>query len=75
MEYFQPWKPLRGETFVARKITRRVAEIKLGKCAIILGNLDAKEIGGIQRLCWWNVENLQHDKADDFVIATGETLC
>ena len=48
---FNHESPLRGETFVTRKITRRVAEIKLGKdLQLYLGNLDAKEIGVMPKI-------------------------
>ncbi|MCK5876040.1 MAG: GDP-mannose 4,6-dehydratase [Candidatus Marithrix sp.] len=65
---------LRGETFVTRKITRALARIKLGlqKC-LYLGNLNAKRDWGHARdfveMQWLM---LQQDKADDYVIATGE---
>ena len=67
--------PTRGETFVTRKITRAVADIHLGnqEC-LYLGNLDAKRDWGHARDYvegMWRI--LQHDKADDFVLATGET--
>ena len=72
---FNHESPLRGETFVTRKITRRVAEIKLGKnVQLYLGNLDAKRDWGHAKDYvdgMWKI--LQHDKADDFVLATGET--
>ena len=67
--------PTRGETFVTRKITRAVADIHLGnqEC-LYLGNLDAKRDWGHARDYvegMWRV--LQHNEADDFVLATGET--
>ena len=67
--------PTRGETFVTRKITRAVADIHLGnqEC-LYLGNLDAKRDWGHARDYvegMWRI--LQHNKADDFVLATGET--
>ena len=72
---FNHESPLRGETFVTRKITRRVAEIKLGKdLQLYLGNLDAKRDWGHAKDYvdgMWRI--LQHDKPDDFVLATGET--
>lgn len=66
--------PLRGETFVTRKITRAVAAIELGlqKC-LFLGNLDAQRDWGHARDYvegMWRI--LQHDQPDDFVLATGE---
>ena len=67
--------PIRGETFVTRKITRAVARIKLGlQEKLFLGNLDAKRDWGHARdfvRAMWLM--LQQDKPDDFVIATGET--
>lgn len=67
--------PTRGETFVTRKITRAVAAIELGlQSSLYLGNLDAKRDWGHARdyvTGMWMI--LQQDKADDFVLATGET--
>jgi len=64
----------RGETFVTRKITRAATRIKLGlQDKLFLGNLDAKRDWGHARdyvRAMWLM--LQHDVADDFVIATGE---
>jgi len=72
---FNHESPLRGETFVTRKITRAVARIKLGlQERLYLGNLDAKRdwgFAGDYIEAMWSI--LQHDKPDDFVIATGET--
>lgn len=71
---FNHESPRRGETFVTRKITLAAARIKLGKQKkLYLGNLDAKRDWGHARdyvKCMWLI--LQHDKPDDFVIATGE---
>ncbi len=70
---FNHESPLRGETFVTRKITRALARIKLGlqEC-LYLGNLDAKRDWGHARdyieMQWLM---LQQDVAEDFVIATG----
>jgi GDPmannose 4,6-dehydratase len=65
----------RGLEFVTRKITWHAAAIKLGlRDALALGNLDAKRDWGYARdyvEAMWLM--LQHDKPDDFVIATGET--
>ena len=65
----------RGKEFVTRKITDAVARIKLGKQTHVeLGNLDAKRDWGHSEdyvKAMWLM--LQQDKADDFVIATGET--
>lgn len=65
---------LRGETFVTRKITRAVARIKLGmQSKLYLGNLDSLRDWGYAKdyvEAMWLM--LQHEKPDDFVIATGE---
>jgi len=72
---FNHESPLRGETFVTRKITRAVAAIELGvQDKIYLGNLDAKRDWGHARDYvegMWKV--LQQDVPDDYVLATGET--
>ena len=66
---------LRGETFVTRKITRAVAAIKLGlQDKLYVGNLDAKRDWGHAKDYvegMWMM--LQQDKADDYVLATGES--
>jgi GDPmannose 4,6-dehydratase len=66
--------PTRGETFVTRKITRAVAAIEAGRQeTLYLGNLDARRDWGHARDYvegMWRI--LQHDKPDDFVLATGE---
>jgi GDPmannose 4,6-dehydratase len=72
---FNHESPIRGETFVTRKVTRSVARIETGleEC-LYLGNLDAKRdwghakdyVEGMHRI-------LQANQADDFVLATGET--
>lgn len=72
---FNHESPLRGETFVTRKITRAVARIKLGlQEKLYLGNLNAKRdwgfAGDYVRAMWMI---LQTEKPDDFVIATGKT--
>ncbi len=71
---FNHESPIRGETFVTRKITRAVARIKLGlQQRIYLGNLDAKRDWGHARdfvEAQWLI--LQQDEPDDFVIATGK---
>lgn len=71
---FNHESPLRGETFVTRKITRGLARIKEGldEC-LFLGNMDAKRDWGHARdfvEAQWLI--LQQDKPEDFVIATGE---
>jgi GDPmannose 4,6-dehydratase len=72
---FNHESPRRGETFVTRKITRAVARIKAGaQKELFLGNLDAKRDWGYAPEyveAMWKM--LQQDKADDYVIATGET--
>jgi len=71
---FNHESPIRGETFVTRKITRAVARIKLGlQERLYLGNLDAKRDWGHARdyvEAQWLM--LQQDEPDDYVIATGE---
>ena len=72
---FNHESPRRGETFVTRKITRAATRIKLGlQDTLYLGNLDAKRdwgfAGDYVETMWLM---LQHDKPDDYVIATGET--
>jgi GDPmannose 4,6-dehydratase len=66
--------PWRGETFVTRKITRAVAAIKLGlQHKLYMGNIDAQRDWGHARDYvegMWRI--VQHDKADDYVLATGE---
>ena len=71
---FNHESPIRGETFVTRKITRALARIKLGlQEALYLGNLDAKRDWGhakdYVRMQWLM---LQQEKPEDYVIATGE---
>ena len=72
---FNHESPLRGETFVTRKITRAVAAIELGhQEKLYLGNLDAKRDWGHARDYvdgMWKI--LQQPTADDYVLATGET--
>ena len=71
---FNHESPIRGETFVTRKITRALARIKLGlqEC-LYLGNLDARRDWGHARdyveMQWLM---LQQEQPEDFVIATGE---
>ena len=72
---FNHESPIRGETFVTRKITRAVSRIALGlQDKFYLGNLDAKRDWGhakdYVRMMWMI---LQHDKPEDWVIATGRT--
>ena len=71
---FNHESPIRGETFVTRKITRALARIKLGlQDCLYLGNLDAKRDWGHAKdyveMQWLM---LQQDTPEDFVIATGE---
>lgn len=71
---FNHESPRRGKTFVTRKITRAVARIKLGRQdKVYLGNLNAKRDWGYApdyvEAIW---QMLQHEKPDDFLVATGE---
>ena len=72
---FNHESPLRGETFVTRKITRGVAKIAMGlQDQLFLGNLDAKRDWGHAKdyvEAMWRI--LQQDKPEDYVIATGIT--
>jgi len=72
---FNHESPLRGETFVTRKITRAVARMSLGlQDKLYLGNLDAKRDWGHAKdyvEAMWLM--LQQETAEDFVIATGKT--
>lgn len=72
---FNHESPIRGETFVTRKITRAAARISLGlQNKLYLGNLDARRDWGHARDYvegMWLI--LQQEQADDYVLATGET--
>lgn len=72
---FNHESPLRGETFVTRKITRAVARIGLGlQDKVFLGNMDAQRDWGHAKdyvEAMWLI--LQQDTPEDFVIATGQT--
>jgi GDPmannose 4,6-dehydratase len=72
---FNHESPLRGETFVTRKITRALTRIKYGQQShLYLGNLEARRdwgFAGDYVEAMWLM--LQSDEADDFVIATGES--
>src|SRR5436190_13386596 len=72
---FNHESPIRGETFVTRKISRAVAAIERGfQDKLFLGNLDAKRDWGHARDYvegMWRI--LQQEQADDYVLATGET--
>jgi GDPmannose 4,6-dehydratase len=72
---FNHESPLRGETFVTRKITRAAARIAMGlQDGLYLGNLDAKRDWGHAKdyvEAMWRI--LQQDEPEDFVIATGVT--
>jgi len=72
---FNHESPIRGETFVTRKITRAAARIALGlESKLYLGNLDAQRDWGHAKDYvegMWRI--LQHDTPDDFVLATGRT--
>jgi len=71
---FNHESPRRGENFVTRKITRGVADIVAGRATELrLGNLEAKRDWGFAGdfvEAMWLI--LQHDRPDDFVVATGE---
>jgi GDPmannose 4,6-dehydratase len=71
---FNHESPLRGETFVTRKITRALARIKLGlQDCLYLGNLDARRDWGHARdyvEAQWLI--LQQDTPEDYVVATGQ---
>jgi GDPmannose 4,6-dehydratase len=72
---FNHESPIRGETFVTRKISRAVAAIHLGlQENLYLGNLDARRDWGHARDYaegMWRI--LQQDEADDFILGTGES--
>jgi GDPmannose 4,6-dehydratase len=72
---FNHESPIRGETFVTRKITRAVAKIKLGlQDKLYMGNIDSQRDWGHARdyvKGMWMM--LQHNEPDDFVLATGKT--
>ena len=72
---FNHESPLRGETFVTRKVTRAACRILLGlQKTVYMGNIDAKRDWGHAKdyvNAMWLM--MQHSKADDFVIATGVT--
>ena len=72
---FNHESPIRGETFVTRKVTRAVADIHARlQQTLYIGNLDAKRDWGHARdyvQGMWSI--LQHPTPDDFVLATGET--
>ena len=71
---FNHESPIRGETFVTRKITRAVAAMHLGyQNELFLGNLDSRRDWGHARDYvegMWRI--MQHSEPDDFVLATGE---
>src|SRR6187402_2179923 len=72
---FNHESPLRGETFVTRKITRAAAKIQMGlQEKLFLGNVDAQRDWGHAKDYvegMWMM--MQQDEADDYVLATGET--
>jgi len=72
---FNHESPIRGETFVTRKITRSVARIETGlEDTLYLGNLEARRDWGHARDYVEGMHKiLQAEAADDFVLATGET--
>jgi GDPmannose 4,6-dehydratase len=71
---FNHESPMRGETFVSRKVTRAVAAYAVGQeQTLYIGNLDAERDWGHARDYvegLWRI--VQHEQADDFVLATGE---
>jgi GDPmannose 4,6-dehydratase len=71
---FNHESPIRGETFVTRKITRALARIKLGmQATLFLGNVNAlRDWGHARDYVEMQWRMLQQDKPDDFVIATGK---
>lgn len=73
---FNHESPVRGETFVTRKITRAVAKISLGlQDRLFMGNLDSERDWGHAKDYvegMWRM--LQHNEADDFVLATGKKI-
>lgn len=72
---FNHESPRRGEAFLSRKVCKAVAEIAAGRRdKLVLGNLDAKrDWGYAKEYVAWIHTIMQHPRADDFVIATGET--
>jgi len=72
---FNHESPRRGETFVTRKITRAASRIAAGlQKQLLLGNMEAKRDWGFApEYCEGMWKILQHEKAEDFVLATGET--
>lgn len=72
---FNHESPIRGETFVTRKITRAAAKIKLGlQKKLFVGNIDAKrDWGHAKDYIEGMYLMLQQEKAEDYVLATGET--
>ncbi len=72
---FNHESPRRGETFVTRKIMRAAARIVLGlQDKLVLGNLDAKrDWGYAPEYCDGMWRMLQHETAEDFILATGES--
>lgn len=73
---FNHESPIRGETFVTRKITRAAAKIKLGlQKKLFVGNLDAqRDWGHAKDYVEGMYLMLQQDEADDFVLATNKTI-
>jgi len=71
---FNHESPMRGETFVTRKITRAVAKIKMGlQKKFYLGNLDSmRDWGHAKDYVYGMWQMMQQDKPDDYVLATGE---
>lgn len=72
---FNHESPLRGEEFVTRKIVKGLINVKEGRQKVLkLGNLEAKRDWGYAKdYCEGIYKIINHDKPDDFVLATGET--
>lgn len=72
---FNHESPRRGKTFVTKKVTREITSIILGQSEkLVLGNLEAKrDWGYAPEYCEGMWKIMQHEKAEDFVLATGET--
>jgi GDPmannose 4,6-dehydratase len=72
---FNHESPRRGHEFFSKKVVTGAVKIKRGlQDKLYLGNLDAKrDMGYAREYVYWMWKILQHDTADDFVLATGET--
>jgi GDPmannose 4,6-dehydratase len=72
---FNHESPRRGVEFLSKKVVMGAVAIKQGRQSkLYLGNLDAKrDMGYAKEYCYWMWKILQHDRPDDFVLATEET--